>query len=70
MSQIRSFDEALDFYPATKPGLAARMSAVARKIGLVWQALREGHAAATRYQQLRGRGMSHEAAATRVFGFR
>ncbi|MDX2203452.1 MAG: hypothetical protein NW223_11945 [Hyphomicrobiaceae bacterium] len=70
MGHIRSFDEALDFYPDSKPGLGARLVAALRTVATVWEALREGHAASTHYHHLRARGLSHEAAATRVFGFR
>ncbi len=68
MGQIRSFDEALDFYPTAKPTLGSRFAAAISGIRLVWDAFLEGRAAADHYQQLRARGLSHDAAASKVFG--
>lgn len=67
MSQIRSFDEALDFYPAGKVSLRSRFGGHLRAVRLFLEALAEGHVAARRYHELRQRGMSHEKAASKVF---
>lgn len=67
MSQIRSFDDALDFYPAGKASLRARFVAFFQGVRLVLAALAEGHAAARRYHELTARGMSHDQAAGRIF---
>lgn len=67
MSQIRSFDDALDFYPGTKASLRSRFGGIVHKAVMYWDALIEGHAAARHYDELRVRGLSHERAATKVF---
>lgn len=67
MSQIRSFDEALDFYPEAKAKLTTRFGGYWQGARLFFGALSEGHAAASRYHQLTSRGMSHEMAVSKVF---
>lgn len=67
MSQIRSFDEALDFYPADKVSLRSRLGGPLRAVRYFVEALAEGHAAASRYHQYRHRGLSHDQAASKVF---
>lgn len=67
MSQIRSFDEALDFYPETKAKLSTRFGGYWQGVQAFFAAISEGHAAASRYHQLTSRGMSHEKAASQVF---
>ena len=66
MSTISSFDDALDFYPATSSDRATRGSLTA-KLRALWVAMSEGHAAAYRYHQLVTRGRSADAAASQVF---
>jgi hypothetical protein len=65
MSTIKSFDEALDFYPPTpaKPALA-RLGGAMR---IYWSAMREGLAAARAYHALTGRGVPHDTAVRRIF---
>ncbi len=67
MSQIRTFDDALDFYPEVKRGFASRLGSALRYASLVWESFREGQEAAAHYHQLRSRGVSHDVAANRVF---
>lgn len=68
MSQIRSFDEALDFYPgSTKNSARAGARHFFRTAAAFWHALVEGQAAARDYHLLRDRGVSHEVAASQVF---
>lgn len=67
MSQIRSFDDALDFYPEGKTGARARFGSFVQQAVTYWDALVEGHAAARHYNELRVRGFSHDHAATKVF---
>ena len=67
MSQIRSFDEALDFYPEAKAKLGKRFGGYWQGVRAVLAAISEGHAAASRYHELTSRGMSHEKAASKVF---
>lgn len=67
MSQIRSFDEALDFYPNPKVNARPHMSGLLAKLGACWNALVEGQAAAKQYHKLRDRGASHEEASSKVF---
>ena len=65
MSTISSFDDALDFYPASKGDHAA--GSLTAKLRALWVAMSEGHAAAYRYHQLVARGRSADAAASQVF---
>lgn len=67
MGQIRSYDDALDFYPEAKAGLRSRFGGFAHKAVAYWDALVEGHAAARHYNELRARGLSHDVAASKVF---
>ncbi len=67
MGQIRSFDDALDFYPEGKATLRTRFGGYVQGVRLVLDAMAEGHAAARRYHQLTARGMSHDRAASQVF---
>lgn len=67
MSQIRSFDEALDFYPDAKSGIRTRFGGYLQRVAIYWDAVVEGHAAARHYHALRDRGLSHELAASKVF---
>lgn len=67
MSQIRSFDEALDFYPEAKAKLGARFGGFGQVVGAFFAAISEGHAAASRYHQLTSRGVPHDKAASKVF---
>jgi Xaa-Pro aminopeptidase len=66
MSTISSYDEALDFYPATN-GATATGGSFTDKLRVLWEALSEGHAAAYRYRQLTARGKSADEAAAQVF---
>ena len=66
MSTISSYDEALDFYPETKNASATGGSFTAA-LRLLWEALSEGHAAASRYRQLTAHGKSADEAASQVF---
>jgi hypothetical protein len=67
MSQIRSFDDALDFLPAAKAGFRTRFGGFIRYVSLFLEAMSDGHAAARRYHELRGRGYPHDKAASKVF---
>ena len=67
MSQIRSFDEALDFYPSDKASLRSRFGGHVRAVRYFLEALAEGHAAARRYEEFRQRGLTHDQAASKVF---
>ena len=65
MSTIKSFDDALDFYPAD-----SRSSALSRFAGtlrLYWNALGDGLAAARAYNELMRRGVPHDAAVRQIF---
>ena len=66
MSTISSYDEALDFYPEAKSASATGGSFTG-KLRLLWESISEGHAAATRYNQLIARGKSADQAASQVF---
>lgn len=67
MGQIRSFDDALDFYPDTKASLRTRLHSFTRSVATYLAAMAEGHAAASHYNALRARGLSHDHAASKVF---
>ena len=67
MGQIRSFDDALDFYPDTQVSLRKRLGSLTRTVATFWSAMADGHAAACHYHQLRARGYSHDSAASKVF---
>lgn len=67
MSQIRSFDDALDFFPEAKTSLRCRFGGAVKKAAIYWNALVDGHAAASHYEDLRRRGYAHDTAASKVF---
>jgi hypothetical protein len=65
MSTIKSYDDALDFYPPEAPRLSlARFGNGAR---LYWRGLCEGLAAAGTYKELMRRGVPHDKAVRQVF---
>jgi hypothetical protein len=65
MNTIKSFDDALDFYPADSRGSA--LSRFARTLQLYWTALADGLAAARAYNELMRRGVPHDAAVRQIF---
>ena len=65
MSTIKSFDNALDFYPADERHFS--LARVGRAVRLYWQGLHEGLDAAATYKDLTSRGVSHDEAVSRVF---
>jgi hypothetical protein len=65
MSTIKSFDDALDFYPvATQRPLLARFGGALRTY---WEALGDALAAARSYQELTRRGVPDNVAVRQVF---
>jgi len=65
MSTIKSFDDALDFYPAAnRRPLLSRIGLTLRIYG---SALRDGLDAARAYNELTRRGVPHDAAVRQVF---
>lgn len=65
MSTIKSFDDALDFYPVATPRpLLSRLGGALR---IYWTALGDGLAAARSYNELTRRGVPHDAAVRQVF---
>ena len=62
MSTISSYDEALDFYPEAKRAAATTSRSFTATLRIVWESIAEGHAAASRYQQLVARGKSADEA--------
>ena len=66
MNTIKSFDDALDFHPASNR--TPTLSRVVGIIALYWAALRDGLAASRTYTELTRRGVSHDAAVQRVLG--
>jgi len=64
MSTISSYDQALDFYPEAKSLTGGKLTA---KLRVLWEAMSEANAAAYRYRQLTGHGVSADEAASRVF---
>ena len=65
MRTIDSYDDALDFLPRAETAMGSR--SFFAKVGVVIESMREGAAAARRYQELTGRGVPHDKAAERVF---
>lgn len=65
MSTIKSFDDALDFYPADNSRPFARFGR--RTLQTYWSALVEGLAAARAYHELTRRGVPHDAAVRQIF---
>ena len=65
MSTIKSFDDALDFYPATTRSSA--LSRFARGVRIYWDAFVDGLAAARAYNELMRRGVPHDAAVRQIF---
>ena len=65
MSTIKSFDDALDFYPAaTERPLLSR---IGRTLWIYATAMNDGLAAARAYNELTRRGVPHDAAVRQVF---
>ncbi len=62
---IKSFDDALDFYPANSRGSA--LSRFARALRVYWNALGDGLAAARAYNDLMRRGVPHDVAVRQIF---
>ncbi len=60
---IKTFNEALDFYPSPR----AAMSRFGGMLQTYWSAMRHGLAAARAYHELTARGMPHETAVQQVF---
>jgi len=65
MSTIKSFDDALDFYPAASE--RPLLSRIGQTVRIYATALSEGMAAARAYNELTRRGVSHDAAVRQVF---
>jgi hypothetical protein len=65
MSTIKSFDDALDFYPTAKE--LPLLSRIGRTLRIYGTALRDGLAAARAYNELTRRGVPHDAAVRQVF---
>lgn len=65
MSTIKSFDDALDFYPAASE--RPLLSRIGQSVRLYATALGDGLAAARAYNELTRRGVSHDAAVRQVF---
>jgi hypothetical protein len=65
MRTIKSFDDALDFYPA--PALRPALSRFGDVLRTYWNALRNGMTAARAYQELTSRGVPHDVAARHIF---
>lgn len=64
MSTIKSFDDALDFYPASNDRPLPRLG---RTVRTYWNALSEGLAAARTYHELTRRGVAHDLAVRKIF---
>lgn len=64
MSTIKSFDDALDFYPAINDSPLARFG---RAVRIYWNALGEGLTAARTYHELTRRGVAHDLAVRKTF---
>lgn len=64
MRTIKSFDDALDFYPR-EPRAAFQRFFIG--VWTCWSAMRDGLAAARAYHELTTHGASHEAAVQKVF---
>ena len=65
MSTIKSFDDALDFYPVA--GQRPLLSRLGGALRIYWNALGDGLAAARSYNELTRRGVPHDAAVRQVF---
>lgn len=65
MSTIKSFDDALDFFPRSERGPA--LSRFGKGLRVYWRALVDGLAAARRYHELTGRGTPHDVAVQKIF---
>ena len=65
MSTIKSFDDALNFFPtaAGRPALAR----IGRFLQVYWGALRDGLAASRAYHELMRRGVPHDVAVHKIF---
>jgi hypothetical protein len=66
MNAIKSFDDALDFYPGS--GHRSALARVAGGVRLYFEAMRDGLAAARHYHKLTVRGVAHDVAVAKVFG--
>ena len=66
MSTIKSFDDALDFYPAANE--RPLLSRIGRTLRIYATALSDGLAAARAYNELTRRGVPHDAAVRQVLG--
>jgi hypothetical protein len=65
MNTIKSFDDALDFYPAASG--RPLLSRIGQAVRLYATALGDGLAAARAYNELTRRGVPHDAAVRQVF---
>lgn len=65
MSTIKSFDDALDFYPADDAH--SILTRLGRTVRVYWHGLRDGLAAAGAYNELIRRGVPHDQAVHKVF---
>ena len=65
MSTIKSFDDALDFYPDA--GHRPLLSRLGGALRVYWDALGDALAATRSYHDLTRRGVPHDAAVRRVF---
>ena len=65
MSTIKSFDDALDFYPQ---GPVSALSRFWTTLQTFIGAMSDGLAAARYYHQLTGRGVPHDVAVQKIFG--
>ncbi len=64
MSTIKSFDDALDFYPDNN---RLSVAGFGRAVRTYWTALGEGLAAASAYHELTRRGVPHDTAVRQIF---
>jgi hypothetical protein len=62
---IKTFDDALDFYPA--PAHRRALSRFGGTLRTYWNAMRHGLAAARAYHEMTARGVPHETAVQHVF---
>lgn len=62
---IKTFDEALNFYPA--PAHQSALSRFGGALQTYWSAMRQGLAAARAYHEMTARGVPHETAVQQVF---
>lgn len=65
MSTIKSFDDALDFFPRQPVSALSRFWTTLR---IYLGAMSDGLAAARYYHQLTGRGVPHDVAVQKIFG--